>query len=160
MNRNIEFIVGLFGKILNQPVRNVRQGHGSFLTMGFGNDIQYELAKRKEKKIKIRPEWYLWIYMCSWVLETPYELLATSDDGRETIEEGLKCLENKKLLNTVVLNETYDIKFEFEDGVALSLFSDNTENDNIQWRLFTPDRKVLVVGPHQNISYHDSSLAT
>jgi hypothetical protein len=160
MQKNIELILSLFRNLLNKPVRNAKQGYGSFLTMGFGNDIQYELARRKEKKIKVRPEWYLWICMCSWTLETADELLATSDDDSAIIEAALKLLENKKLLKVEVLNDTYNMKFEFEEGIILSLFSDNTEDDNVQWRLFTPDRKVLVAGPNQKISYHDSSSAS
>lgn len=39
--------------------------------------------------------------------------------------------------------------------LELHLISNNSEEDNEQWQLFTPDKKVLVAGPTQNISYVD-----
>lgn len=157
MNKNIEFIKNLFKQLINQPVRNVELGHGSFITMGFGKDLQKEIILKKKKEVHIRPEWYLWVYMCFWDLETADELLATNDDDREIIKEALKHLENKKLLKLEVLNDTYDMKLEFEGGITLSLISNNSEDDNEQWMLFTPDDKVLVAGPNEKISYQDSS---
>ena len=157
MNKSIEFVTGLFDRLLKQPVRNVKLGYGSFLTMGFGKDLQTEIIVRKKKEIDIRPEWYLWVYMCSWRLEKNHEILANSDDKRENIEGSLKYLENKKLLKTEVLSDHCDMRLEFEDGIVLFLLSDNSEDDNEQWMLFTPDDMVLVAGPNQKISYHSAS---
>lgn len=38
----------------------------------------------------------------------------------------------------------------------LHLIANNDEDDNEQWMLFTPDKKVLTAGPLQEISYEES----
>lgn len=147
----------LFDHLLNQPVRRVKLGHGSFLTLGFGPDLQVEITKRGQKEIKLRPEWLLWTYMCLWNLEVDNSLIVSSDSERETIEKELPLLQDKKFLKAVLINPFFEIKLEFEDKITLSLFPDNSENDNIQWRLYTPEKKVFVAGPLSQFSYEDSS---
>ena len=149
----------MFDNLIGQQVQHIKLGHGSFLTIGFGPDIHIEIVKRGKKEIKIRPAWYFWTYMCSWDLEISEMSVATSEDDRGEIEEALISLENKKLLKVEVLNDLYDMKLEFEEGVVLLLFSDNSEEDNVQWRLFTPDQHVLVAGPGNQLTYEGAATA-
>jgi hypothetical protein len=157
MNKNLELVTNLLKNLLNQPARDVKLGHGSFITLGFGKDLQTEIITRGKKEIDIRPEWYLWVYMCFWELETADQLLATHDDDRKIIQESLKRLENKKLLRFEILNDIYDMKLEFEEDITLSLFFNDSNEDNVQWMLFTPDEMVLKIGPGQKLSYHSES---
>ena len=154
MTKKSELAVKLFTPLINQKVRTIQKGHGSFLTIGFGADI---LIHHTEEA-RTRPEWLLWVYMCFWSIMKATKILADSDDEREIIEEALKEIEGKKLLNVEVLSKTYDMKLAFEDGIVLSLFSNNAEDDNVQWRLFTPDSQVLVAGPNEELSYHSAQL--
>jgi len=123
--------------------------------MGFGKDIPIEVTARHEKKITLRAEWYLWIYMCYWEIKVNQEYLICSDDEKDAMREALKRLENKKLLNVEMLSAVYDMKLEFEDAITLHLISNNLEEGNEQWMLFTPDKKVLTAGPFEKLSYEN-----
>ena len=50
------------------------------------------------------------------------------------------------------------MKIEFENRITMNLFSIYTEKDSDaeQWLLFTPERKVLSVGPGTILTYEDS----
>lgn len=147
-----KLVEGLFEEIISLKAKNVQLGHGSFITIGFGKDISIEVIVRREKKIINRPEWNLWVYMCSWEIKMNNEITACSNDERDIIKEALKHIENKKLIKVEMLNNTYDMQLEFEDELSLHLFS-NLEEDFEQWMLFTPDNKVLTAGPFQNLAY-------
>jgi hypothetical protein len=121
----------------------VQLGHGSFITMGFGKDLKTEIVVHKKKEIGSRPEWFFWVYMAMWELEKSNELLATSDDDKETMKKGLNHLENKKLIGVEILEDSYEIQLEFEDDILLSLYTEDSKKDNVQWMLFTPDQMVL-----------------
>lgn len=149
MEKTLEFAENLFQKIFNQPARNVKLGHGSFITMGFGKDLKTETD--------VRPEWFFWAYMCLWELEKSNELLATSDDDKESMQKALKHLEDKKLINIEILESSYEIQLEFEDELLLSLYTDDSEEDNVQWMLFTPDEMVLKATANHKLLYEKES---
>lgn len=155
MEQAIKRIEQNFKKIISLKVRDVKLGHGSFLTMGFGKDLSVEVFIRNEKKITKRPEWYFWIYMCFWEIKISNEHLIGSDDDRDSIKQALGNLENKKLLSIGLLSDSYDMELHFEDGVNLYLYANNDEDGNEQWMLFTPDKKVLTAGPFENLTYED-----
>ncbi len=127
-------------------------GQGSFITMGFGNDISVEMIVRHKKEINNRAEWYLWVYMCAWELKTGNQIIACNNDERDIIKKALKYIEKKKLIKAEMLSDNYDMQFEFEDEISLHL-SSNLEEDLEQWMLFTPDNKVLTAGPFQELTY-------
>lgn len=149
---NKKLIESIFDNIISLEARNVKLGHGSFITLGFGKDIAFEITVRQKKEINHKPEWDLWVYMCFWELKMNNEIVACSDDERDDIEKALKHIENKKLLKVEVLSDNYDMQFDFEGGISLHLFS-NLKDDYKQWMLFTPDNKVLTAGPYQNLTY-------
>lgn len=148
-----KIINDLFNKVLFLKARGVEPGYGSFVTMGFGNDMSYEIKIRGKMETKFRSEWFLWIYMCYWELKKKDQLLCYCEDEKVKMRESLKSLEDKKLLKAEILDDNYSMQLEFEDGMKLHLISNNSEEDNEQWKLFTPDRKVLTAGPFQEISY-------
>lgn len=149
-------IYDLFGKMLSLEARDVKLGYGSFITMGFGDDdIAYEITLRGKMEVHTRPEWYLWVYMCEWELEVNGEEVAYCEDDRDFLREAIKVMENKKLLKVEVLSDTYDLQLDFAEDVTLRLIS-NLEEDYEQWRLFTPERKTLVAGPYEVLSYEPS----
>ncbi len=149
---NKKFVESLFSNILSLKTRDVRLGHGSFITMGFGKDISYEIVIRREKQTKFRPEWFLWVYMCSWELKQNENIIISDDDERDNIEESIQLIEDKKILNVKMINDNYDLLLEFEDGFSLRLFA-NLEDDNEQWMFFTPNKQVFSAGPATNYTY-------
>jgi hypothetical protein len=157
MEKPLDFAEKLFQKLFNQPARDVQLGHGSFVTLGFGKDLKTEVIVHKKKEVDIRPEWLFWVYMCFWELEKSNELLATSEDDREKIKKALKALEGKNLINVEILESSYEIQLEFEGELLLSLYTNDSSEDNVQWMLFTPDEMVLEATANQKLLYEKES---
>ena len=49
--------------------RNVKLGHGSFITIDFGENRAIEISTKKGIIHRFRGEWHLWTYMCAWRLD-------------------------------------------------------------------------------------------
>ena len=146
----------LFSQFCGEKVRNVKLGHGSFITMDFGCDVTVEVKTNRGIKKSTRGEWHLWIYMCAWRLDKDDIPLIGANDDREIITKELRILENKKILKTSILNNAFDVLFEFEDDIKLLLFSFIVK-DNEQWMLYTPDHKVFCAGREGSWTYESSS---
>jgi len=130
--------------------RDVKLGHGSFLTMGFGNDIEYSMTIRGKSEIIIRPEWYLWIQSDNWEIhlsETGVDVLCSSRDKRTEISEKISWLEGKTLQKVSLPPSISDTKFIFGNFESLMVYSPEwyQETDSPDWILFTPQKKVLCV---------------
>ena len=147
-----------FKQMIGLRVRNVKQGHGSFLTMEFGKEFEYEIKVHGKIEKEKRGEWYFWIYMSAWRIDDNLKPIAGCEDSRKIIEKALKKIENQKLMNVKILNAAHDMKIEFENSVIINLFSIYTEDesDSENWMLFTPERKVLSVGPGGKLKYESS----
>ncbi len=158
MKAKKELIYKHFKQMYGLKAKNVKQGHGSFITMEFGKELEFEITIRGKVERETRGEWYFWIQMCSWRIDENFNPIAGCEDSRETIEKALKKIENKKLANIEILNNAFDMKVEFENSIIINLFSIYTEeeDDGENWMLFTPERKVLAVGPGQQIDYRSS----
>ncbi|NGX32166.1 MAG: hypothetical protein K1060chlam4_00207 [Candidatus Anoxychlamydiales bacterium] len=148
----------IFKQMIGLRVRNVKQGHGSFLTMDFGEDIYPKLETNKGIKILKRGEWYLWIHMCSWRIDEKLKPIAGCEDSRNTIERALKKIENEKLMSIEILTLAYDMQIKFENEITINLFSIYTEKESEaeQWMLFTPENKVFSAGPGEIVTYEDA----
>jgi hypothetical protein len=156
MEKNTTIASNLLKQIQSMNARDVKLGYGSFITLGFGPDIvEYEIIIRGKKERNVRPAWFLWVYMCYWQLEKNHRVIADSDDERDKIKNALKLLEGKKLIRADILSDVYDTVLEFEDEITLNLIANNSEDDNEQWKFFTPDQNVLVVGPFTQLIYVD-----
>ncbi len=158
MKSNIEIINNYFKQIYGLKVRNIKQGHGSFLTMEFGKDLEYERKVRGKIEKEKRGEWYFWIYMSAWRIDDNFKPIAGCEDSRKTITKALKKIENEKLMNVEILNPAYDMKIEFDNSIIINLFSIYTEDegDSENWMLFTPEKKVLSIGPGGKLRYENS----
>jgi len=154
----IKFIKNTFAKIIGLKARNVLLGYGSFITMDFGKDIIIEVETNKGIDKFPRGEWHLWIYMTAWRIDEKMMPIAGCEDSRVTIEKALKKIENKKLINVDIRNHAFDMKIEFENDIIINLFTLYTEkdSDSENWMLFTPEKKVLAVGPGSFLEYKKS----
>jgi len=151
-----QIATNLFSQFCGEKARNIKLGHGSFITMDFGDDVTVEVKTNRGIRKSTRGEWHLWIYMCAWRLDKDDLPLVGANDDRESITKELLILENNKILKTSVLNNAFDVLLEFEDNIKLSLFSFFVKN-NEQWMLYTPDHKVFCAGPGVSWTYESSS---
>ncbi len=157
MDDNRKLIYDLFGRIIPQKVSSVELGYGTFILIGFGKNITIEIPRSNEVKKIFRPEWHFWTDMCKWELKMENEILVSSEDDKKRIQKALTKLENKKLMRIELLNDAYDMNLMFENEIILHLISDNSEEDNEQWELFTPEKRVLIAGSLSHLSYNYSS---
>jgi hypothetical protein len=156
MIKGTELIRDLFKQIKGLKPTRAKQGHGSFITIDFGRDLSEEVKTRSGTKTRYYGEWRLWVYMCAWRIDINKKPCAGSEDSREKIENCLSELVQRELNEVIILNDAFDATFIFGDNVELHLFSFYTQ-DQEQWLLFTPEKKVFKAGPSNEWSYKDSN---
>lgn len=136
--------------LLGYEAWGVKLGIGSFITMEFGTPV----IKRSKK---IHGEWHLWIYCCGWYLENQNRSFIGSEDPREILKSEVTVLEGQRLENIVISPIALETNFRFSNGKVLHTFPLNFIDPCEYWKLFTPTRKVLILGPAKHWSFEDSS---
>ena len=125
---------------------NVKLGVGSFLTMEFGDPISAPHLKK-------HGEWHLWIYCCGWYLENPKGSFIGSEDPRDILKQEITVLDGHRLEEVVISPIAFETNFVFDYGLVLHTFPLNFIDPCEYWKLFTPNGKVLVLGPAAKWSY-------
>jgi len=149
--------------LLGYKAWGVSLGHGSFITLEFGNPVKQVVEYRNPVKRKhgnlvkrseyTRGEWHLWIYLCAWRLEQNLEVLVACEDSRSKIALELQKIEGMNLKSVKFIPPLWDTLFTFDNQLALRTFSlysdpsDPEEEGAEDWMLFMPDGNVLAVGP-------------
>ena len=137
--------------LIGLKVRDVKLGHGSFLTMGFDKDIEYTLTIRRKSETRHRAEWYLWIQSSNWELhlnESGEDLVCSARDDRAKIAEGITLLEGLTLQEIKIWPSLSLTIFMFGNyGPQLAVHTPEwyQNKDFADWILFTPEQKVLCV---------------
>lgn len=143
---DIEQITEIFKPLLGREAWSVKLGIGSFLTMEFGNPISISANDK-------RGEWYLWIYCAGWYLENPNGVFIGSEDSRDILGKEVRVLEGHKLENILISTVAFETKFFFDNGIVLHTFPLSFFDDCESWKLFTPEKRVLIVYPKGEWSY-------
>ncbi len=156
MKKNQEVIINNIKNIINMKATRIFLGHGSFLSIDFGKLVKVKVHSNREVHVQTRGEWHLWIYMCCWRIDRGGDPLVGSNDSQDKIRLKLSEIQDIKLINFEILNNSLDLKLSFENNVAIWLFNCNTEEDE-HWMLFTPDHHVLTAGPANQVFYGSSS---
>ena len=149
---NLYFVQNILNEMKGLKTRNVQLGHGSFLTIDFGQDLLIRIKTNHGIEEFKRGEWHLWTYICAWRLDIKGIPIIGSEDERKKIAKEIVKLENKELVNIEILNEAFDIVLKFENEIVLLLFSFSVKEFE-HWKLYTPERKALIVGPGMKVSY-------
>jgi len=99
----------VFEQIVGLHCWNVRRGHGSFLTLDFG-DPSVVVGESRQRTVQlrgldrelmirsavVRGEWHLWIYCCEWSLSVGGHPLAHSESDDVTMSRALSVLDGKE----------------------------------------------------------------
>jgi hypothetical protein len=133
-----------FQPLLGQTAWNVALGHGSFVTMEFGEPVGNGSGA-------VHGTWHFWVYCCAWRIETYDDVLAYSEDSRSRLVQVLPLLEGKKLEDIEINFPNGDTLLRFEGGLVLRLMPIYSETYE-HWLLYTPDG-VLVFGSGTNWSF-------
>lgn len=150
-----QLLKDILSRIQGLKSYNIKLGHGSFLTIDFGEPIEINVKTKKGIEKFTRGEWHLWIYMCAWRIDKDNKALAGSSDSRNKIESVLKKIDGKELIS-FRLKHSLEAVLVFHGKYELRMFSINTE-DQDQWMIYTPDKNVLTVGPGDKCSYEPAS---
>lgn len=141
----------VLARMAGEACWRAERGHGTFLTFDFG--------QRVHGPHRDRGTWHLWVYAGDWRLRGPDGVLATDQDELPVIDRAIARFEGARLARVTLNSASLDTTFDFEQGVRLDITSnsDAETRDADWWLLFTPDERVLVVGPGPAWSYRPSS---
>ncbi len=144
-------IQAIIRPLLGQEAWGVALGEGSFITLEFG-------ARRPTTRARERPhgEWHLWVYCCAWRLDGNDAVIAASEDMRTTLEAAVQRLNGLALRAVDIRRPALETTLTFDNGITLQLFPVFSE-DFEHWMLYTPEGKVLTIGPGTNWSYEPES---
>lgn len=106
-------IQSLFAPIIGLPAWNVRKGHGSMLTMEFGEprlDIREPLAATTASSPRVVEQlarrrvtpvglWHLWLYGCDWRLLMNGSQTASSTDTDAILAQAAQSIDGQKLIS-------------------------------------------------------------
>jgi hypothetical protein len=128
--------------LLGMKAWGISLGVGSFITIEFGKALSPEKDTERQ-----HGEWHLWIYCAAWRLETEREVIVGSEDPRSIIEDSIQGLNGASLNSVVISGPAFDTVFEFEGSKKLRVFPLSSHQDCEYWMLYTPDGRVLTIGP-------------
>jgi len=156
-----------FGPVYGQPSWLVRRGHGSFVTLEFG-EPRLDVGEPKQRLhvfstkvherlatrlVAVHGAWHLWIYCCAWRLTHPMRPLAHSGSRPQRIDRALAVLDGQALISVVV---DADARTSFTFDLGCTLLTWPYDHQSEQWLLYEPDGRVLTVRADGRYS-HDSS---
>lgn len=153
-------IASAFAPILGRPAWQVKQGHGSFLTLEFGEprleiDETKELRGCRYRIVTIRGDWHLWIYCCNWNIFQDGKRLAHSESDNQTIKKATNQLDGQYLERLSMEPGTVATRFEFDLGGVLSTlpYEDDDDMPDEQWMLFEPSGDVVSIRSGNRFSH-------
>ncbi|RQH06598.1 hypothetical protein [Paraburkholderia dinghuensis] len=143
----------IWSAVYGHPAWSVKHGHGSFLTLEFG---QPELQIREprvaapgasecvrerlsRRDVNVTGRWHLWIYCCNWSITLNGKEAAYSDSPDDDIKSAVQRLDGQKLLS-VSWGETPGAwVFTFDLGGELKTWPYDDDPTYEQWFLFVRD---------------------
>lgn len=157
-----------FKRIYGEPCWDVKQGHGSFLTLEFGKPhivVREPVAASKTASSRVRKslarrrvypggQWHLWIYCCDWeVLSRGRRVGDSSADAK--IQRAADFLNGQKLIRFSISLRKLQCLFEFDLGGTLKTRPYDKKSE--QWLLYESSKKVLVLRADGRYKYVGSS---
>jgi hypothetical protein len=110
----------------------VKRGHGSFITMEYGEphvdvrkprlfpvSIEGAPAKTLQRSAFVHGEWHLWIYCCEWSLLLEDIQLAHNESGNATMNRALSVLNGQVLQAVDIEPDDARTRFTFDLGCSL-----------------------------------------
>lgn len=151
-------IGSIFAPLFGQRCWLVRQGHGSFLTLEFGEpNLRVREAQPNSKHLKrptvtVQGDWHLWIYICHWRIMEAGDEIAWSESPDEVIAKGTRAIDGQMLMDLAIDPQTGASQFRFELGTVLHLSPLDAESE--LWMLYAPDGNVLSARGDGHYTWH------
>lgn len=157
----MSIIAEIFTPMYGKPCWQCRQGHGSFLTLEFGEPhvhikeprpVSEHASERIRKNasrrsVRVQGDWHLWIYLCDWRIFSDTQLLAADNSKRRVIRRATSELEGQLLTRVSVDNTSCVSLFEFDSGGKIEAIPNTTvyESTDALWLLYEPSGDVLTL---------------
>ena len=137
-----------FSPLIGKPAWQVRRGHGSFLTLEFGEphlkirepmpDANSWVLRRR--KITIKGDWHLWIYCCDWRIRAAGKAIARSSGSMKRIDAAAREVDGQRLVSVEVDPGKGTSSFVFDEGAVIETWPwkedvDKATDPNEQWFL-------------------------
>lgn len=159
----------IFRKLYGKPCWGVKPGHGSVLTLEFGEphlEIREPIAVDKNapadlredmerRRVYVHGEWHLWIYCCDWQVFRGTKRVGDSSSSTK-IRRAAEFLDGQALTNFSISLPNVNCTFEFDLGGTLRTHP--YDNESEQWMLYEPLHTVLTVRADGRYKYMRSDV--
>jgi hypothetical protein len=152
----LDVVAEHFRPVIGRPAWQVRRGHGSFLTLEFGEPTLtvHDPQPRKTRADQLGPlrrlavvhgEWHLWIYSCIWKVFQDDRLFAHSEASDAEIADAIVVLDGQILQAVSLVENTAQTIFPFDLGGRLTTEPYGDDSKDEQWFLYEPGNIALAV---------------
>ena len=156
----------IFSPIYGKFCWNAQKGFGSFITFDFGEpllninetDRVRNGVKEHIRRVHVRGDWHLWIYLCDWTIVTQGKIIATETSKTRDIHRATYRLNGQILVRVEIQADSSTI-FSFELGDQL-ITKPNQEAYGVeseQWLFYEPSGLVFTLRADRKYSYHHGS---
>jgi hypothetical protein len=153
---NHQTISTTFWAVYGQPCWGLSYERQLNLSMNFGepslrvrepfhSNSKSESVRRhfSRRTVRVRGQWWLWIYLCRWRLSSGGLNLATGSSSLHRIQRALAELEGQKLVEVAVAPSTGATRFAFDLGCTLDCRRFGRDTHDELWTLYKPNGYVL-----------------
>lgn len=146
-----EILPSFFKQLIGLPSWNVRQGHGSFLTLDFGEpsleirepNLNAKSAVFHRRRVTVIGSYHIWIEQCNWLIKNEGKIHADSEFSKEVIDKALSQIDGSHLVEVEIdpENKTSVFSFEFGSKIVMTAYLESDQEDPI-WHLHTPNKTL------------------
>lgn len=168
---NARIIRRTFEQLRGQPCWGLQYDRQVNLSMNFGKPSlrmrePYRTNSRStaiqqgaaHRQVRVRGQWWLWIYCCYWRLSSNGKELARGASSLKRIERGMSHLDGQNLTSVEVSPTTGATRFAFDLGCLLECRRLEQESDEELWLLYKPSGYVLSVYGNGTLSHRQSTV--
>jgi hypothetical protein len=165
-------ISNTFQPLCGQPCWGLSYDRQLNLSMNFGmpslqirepasSNSRSKVIRRhfSRRRVTVRGQWWLWIYVCRWRLSADGKGLATASSSLRRIRQAIAQLEGQKLVSAHVDSKTGATLFTFDLGCTLDCRRLERDTDDELWMLYKPNGYVLSVHGNGTLRHHRASAS-
>lgn len=162
-------VASAFAPLIGMPSWEVKRGHGSFVTLEFGEPI-LEIGEPSDtlvfldgapprlptRSAYVHGQWHLWIYCCDWQLTAKQIELAHSESDDIRMARALRILNGQALVSVDVDHNDGSTVFKFDLGCKMATRPYDDEPHE-QWMMKDPSGCWLSVRSDGRYSQTDGT---
>ncbi|TNC12475.1 hypothetical protein FF100_16835 [Methylobacterium terricola] len=144
-----------FAPVIGLPCWRVERGQGSILSFEFGSPRLFVRepyastsssaklrASAARRVVKPVGEWNLFVFCCRWCVVVSGKVLADNERSHAQIEAAAQAMDGQKLTAFTLDTASGQTAFLFDLRAILTTWP-HEANEEEQWSLYRPDKRVL-----------------